>query len=128
MNSLFLHKLTFLLNSCFDPSDPQVGRKSFSALHIHLKASFPRNSESALLNPTYSCLITKVLFQIIIEPFSKLVLWTLCYLQFLVDNLFRKFVVSHTDHLSNLMHLVENYHCFIALTFKCLEDNSVWSQ
>ena len=25
MNSLFLRKLTFLLNSCFDPFDPQVG-------------------------------------------------------------------------------------------------------
>ena len=26
MNSPFLRKLTFLLNSCFDPFDPQVGR------------------------------------------------------------------------------------------------------
>ena len=25
MNSLFLHKPTFLLNSCFGPFDPQVG-------------------------------------------------------------------------------------------------------
>ena len=25
INSLFLHKLTFLLNLCFDPFDPQVG-------------------------------------------------------------------------------------------------------
>ena len=25
MNSLFLYKLTFLLNSCFDPFEPQVG-------------------------------------------------------------------------------------------------------
>ena len=36
MNSLFLCKLTFLLNSCFDPFDPQVGPQQAPPLRVRV--------------------------------------------------------------------------------------------
>ena len=49
MNSIFLRKLIFLLNSCFDPFDPQVGSNYLKEFELYIDIALTEYMFSATI-------------------------------------------------------------------------------